>query len=137
MGNPDTPIFCGTDMMRWRDIYQGLYTFGTRNIEIFSYIEKECKAAGVAYSGLNRNKIIHLWIEQEIQAGKGEKQIMAMLDLSRKSMVTDSNDKIYGRIGMTDLSVLEKIDVEYEKRLEEIYTSFARVMVSTSELILS
>lgn len=132
MGSPNTPIFCGKDMIEWKDIYQGLYTFGTRNVELFSYIEKECQAKGVAYSGLNRNKVIHLWVEQEVQAGKGNEQLMAMLDLARKSMVTDPKDKIYGLMAMMDQKVAQEIDPDYDKELAEVYISFAKVMISTS-----
>jgi hypothetical protein len=132
MGNHQTPILCGEDMIKWGDIYHGIYTFGTRNIEIFSYIEKECKEAGVAYSGLNRNKIIHLWYEQEIQAGRMKPQLMAMLDLSRKSMATDLKDKIYGLMGLMDLEVAGKMEPDYEKGLVEVYRSFAKVVITTS-----
>jgi hypothetical protein len=137
MGNPQTPILCGKDMIKWGDIYHGIYTFGTRNIEIFSYIEKECKEARVSYSGLNRNKIIHLWYEQEIQAGRMKPQLMAMLDLSRKSMATDSKDKIYGLMGLMNLEVAEKIEPDYKKGLVEVYRSFAKVVITTSTQPLS
>jgi hypothetical protein len=61
MESDETPILCGYDLVSWGDVYRAIYTFGTRYIDIvFSYMEKECREAGVRYLGLNRNKNIHL-----------------------------------------------------------------------------
>jgi hypothetical protein len=133
MGNSQTPILCGNQMVRWGDVYHATYTFGTRYTNLmFTYIEKECKDAGVPYSGLNRNKLIHLWDEQKVQAGRNPPQFMPMLDLGRKSQATDLRDKVYGLMGLMPSEVATQIQPDYEQGLPEVYTSFAKAMITAS-----
>jgi hypothetical protein len=134
MGGEHTPILCGKDTVSWSELYHGTYTFGTHNVDLmFTLIEHECHEAGIPSSGLKRNKIIHLWTEQNVQAGREKPQIICMLDLGRISLVTEPRDKVYGVLGMTPVAVAEKIKPDYKASLAELYTSFTEVMISTSK----
>ena len=134
MGNSQTPILCGDATVRWGHIYHGIYTFGSRHIDIFfSNIERECHEASVRYSGLNRNKLIHLWDEGEVQAGKKRPQFLPMLDLGRKSTATDPRDKVYGLLGLMPPEVAAAVEPDYEKTIPEVYLSFAKAWVTTSK----
>lgn len=83
MGNSQTPILCGKEMVRWEDIYHAVYTFGSRYTNLmFTYIEKECKDAGVPYSGLNRNKLIHLWGNRRSRQGEAFRKLCLCLTLA-------------------------------------------------------
>jgi len=134
MGGEHTAILCGKDTVSWSELYHGTYTFGTHNVDLmFTLIEHECHEAGVPTSGLKRNKIIHLWTEQNVQAGREKPQVMCMLDLGRKSLVTEPRDKIYGVLGMMPVAAAENIKPNYKASLAELYISFAEVMISTSK----
>jgi len=134
MGNSQTPVLCGDATVRWGHIYHGIYTFGSRHIDIFfSNIERECREGGVRYAGLNRNKLIHLWREGEVQAGKQLPQFLPMLDLGRKSAATDPRDKVYGLLGLMPPEVAASIEPDYEKPIPEVYLSLAKTWVTTSK----
>ncbi|KAM7184419.1 Heterokaryon incompatibility protein (HET) domain containing protein [Naviculisporaceae sp. PSN 640] len=133
MGNSQTPFLCGDASVRWGQIYDGIYTFGSKHIDIFfGNIERECLEGGVRYAGLNRNKLIHLWEEGEVQAGKRPPQFLPMLDLARKSVATDPRDKVYGLLGLMPPEVAAAVEPDYEKPIAEVYLSFAKVWVTTT-----
>lgn len=133
MGSSQTPILCGNQTVTWGEVYHGIVTFASPYIDVmFTYIEKECRDAGVKYSGLNRNKIIHLWEEQNVQAGRKLLQLMPMLDLGRKSLATDPKDKVYGLLGLMPPEVADQIQPDYDLSLAEAYVSFAIAMITAS-----
>jgi Heterokaryon incompatibility protein (HET) len=134
MGGEHTPILCGKDTVSWSELYHGTYTFGTYNVNImFTLIEHECHDAGIPTSGLKRNKIIHLWTEQNVQAGREKPQVMCMLDLGRKSLATEPRDRVYGVLGVMPAAVAEKNKPNYNSSIAELYTSFTEAMISTSK----
>jgi len=57
---------------------------------------------------------------------------MPMLDLSRKSLATDSKDKVYGLMGLMPSEVASQIHPDYEQGLAEVYTSFAKALITAS-----
>ncbi|KAK7973212.1 hypothetical protein PG988_007346 [Apiospora saccharicola] len=125
MGTETTPILCGEDTMTWGELYHGVYEFGRRIDDLmFLHIEMESKKAGVDYRGLNRQKIIHLRMEQLVQAGATFSHHMSVLDLARKSYATDLRDKVYGILGLVPPQVATLTDVNYQKEPHEVYTSF-------------
>ena len=84
---------------------------------MFSLIDRERKDAGLSASGLKRNKLIHLDMERLVQVGRVKAQIMCMLDLGRKSLVTDSRDKVYGLLNMMKALVFDKLVSDYNALL--------------------
>ncbi|KAK3360758.1 heterokaryon incompatibility protein-domain-containing protein [Lasiosphaeria hispida] len=125
-GKQQTPVLCGDEVVRWGHIYHGISTFGTKQIDIFfSNTERECREAGVPYSGLNRNKLTHLWMEGNVQTGRSPPQFMPMLDLGRKSLATDLRDKVYGLMGLIPPEVAAMIEPDYDLSLSSVYISFA------------
>ncbi|KAK8068324.1 hypothetical protein PG996_007436 [Apiospora saccharicola] len=112
MGTETTPILCGEDTMTWGELYHGVYEFGRRIDDLmFLHIEMESKKAGVDYRGLNRQKIIHLRMEQLVQAGATFSHHMSVLDLARKSYATDLRDKVYGILGLVPPQVATLTDL--------------------------
>lgn len=114
------------------NIYHALYTFENRytNITMFTHIEKECKDAGVKYSGLNPDKIIHFWDEMNVQAGDAPPQFMPMLELSRKSLASDFRDKVDGLMGLMPREVASRVQPNYEQEHPEDYIFFAKAVIS-------
>jgi hypothetical protein len=55
-----------------------------------------------------------------------------MLDLGRKSQATDLRDKVYGLMGLMPSEVATQIQPDYEQGLPEVYTSFAKAMITAS-----
>ncbi len=130
-----TSILCGQQAVTWSDLYSATYSFGTHNIDVmFSLIDQERNDAGLPASGLKRNKLIHLHSEQSVQAGREKPQPMAMLDLARKSQVTDLRDKIYGMLGIMEALVSEQIVPNYHATLHQVFTNFAKAFIVTSRL---
>lgn len=134
MGSEKTPILCGEDTITWGELYDGVYEFGRRIDDLmFLHIEMESKQAGVDYRGLNRHKIIHLRMEQLVQAGATFSHHMPVLDLARKSYATDLRDKVYGILGLVPPKVATLTDVNYEKEPDEVYTSFTGAWMAGSK----
>ncbi|KAI4220441.1 MAG: hypothetical protein L6R36_007626 [Xanthoria steineri] len=124
----------GKSLREHPDLMGTVYTFGTHNTDImFSLVDRETREAGISTSGLNRNKIIHLNDEQYVQNGEDEPQFMCMLDLSRKSLSTDSRDKVYGLLGMMKESVVSRIKVDYNAQPTEVFTNFGRALISAGK----
>lgn len=133
-GRHRTTILCGQEAITWQQLFSAVYTFGTHNTDImFSLVDRETREAGISTSGLNRNKIIHLNDEQYVQNGEDEPQFMCMLDLSRKSLSTDSRDKVYGLLGMMKESVVSRIKVDYNAQPTEVFTNFGRALISAGK----
>ena len=138
LGGGRTAILCGQEAVTWGEFYDAIYSFGTHNVDVFfSLIDRERKAAGLPASGLKRNKLIHLNTEQSVQRGHAKPQFMCMLDLGRKSLVTDPRDKIYGLLGMMEASVSDQIVPDYTATLQTVFTDFAKAFISASRSCLS
>jgi hypothetical protein len=136
LGNSQTPVLCGNRVVQWGQIFHAVYTFASRHIEIiFSKIEQECDEAGVRYSGLNRNKIIHLWRYGDVRDGQLSPPLMPLFDLSRKSQTADPRDKIYGLLGLLPLEVFNTIQPDYNLEVSEVYISFAKAWIFASKHI--
>ena len=134
MGGAKSPVLCGDRVITWGEIYHGVFTFGSRIDDLmFSLVEKETKEAGLVYRGLNRLKFTHLWLEQEVQAGAGLNHYMSMLDLARKSYVSEPRDRVYGILGIVPKEVADLIDVDYDMELAQVYTLFTRNWISASK----
>ena len=126
-------ILCGKQAVTWSELYDATYSFGTHNVDVFfSLINRERKDTGLPVSGLKRNKLIHLHMEQSVQAGRAEPQFMCILDLGRKSLATDPRDKIYGLLGMMEASVSDRIVPNYNATLYQVFTDFAKAFLVAS-----
>ena len=133
LGGGRTVILCGQQAVTWRELYAATYLFGTHNVDImFSLIDQERKDAGLPPSGLKRNKLIHLDMEQSVQAGRANPQFMCMLDLGRKSLATDPRDKIYGLLGLMPAPVSDQIFPDYRASLAKVFTDFAKAFIVAS-----
>ena len=133
LGGGRTVILCGQQAVTWSEFYAAAYSFGTHNIDLmFSLINQERKDAGLPASGLKRNKLIHLDMEQSVQAGRAESQFMCMLDLGRKSLATDPRDKVYGLLGMMAAPVSDQIVPDYSATLAQVFTDFAKAFIVAS-----
>lgn len=133
MGNPQTPILCGDSMVLWSELHGAIYTFGSKNVAlVFNNIERDCKKHGFRYSGLNRNRIIHLWQEQAVQAGSGQPQYMPLLDLGRKAFATDMRDKVYGLMGLLPVDVAAITIPDYAQEVNEVFIKFATAWIKSS-----
>ena len=133
LGGGRTVILCGQEAVTWRDFYAATYSFGTHNIDLmFFLINQERKDAGLPPSGLKRNKLIHLDMEQSVQAGRAESQFACMLDLGRKSLARDPRDKVYGVLGMMAAPVSDQIVPDYSATLAQVFTDFAKAFIVAS-----
>lgn len=111
LGAGMTSVLCGHDAVTWEQLFAAIFTFGEHNIDVmFPLIDKERKEIGLPPSGLQRNRFIHLNDEQIVQSGDIDGQFICMLDLSRKSLATDSKDKVYGLLGLMTPSLASLIE---------------------------
>lgn len=131
LGGTQSPMLCGDHTVTWEELYRATYSFGKHNIDtMFSLIDQEYRAAGIEATGLKRNKLIHLNEEQAVQAGKKVAgHFICMLDLGRKSLVTDPRDKVYGLLGLTESNIAEHIVPDYNSTPTEVFTAFAKAMI--------
>lgn len=135
LSGSQAPILCGEKTVTWVDFFSALYTFGKHNVDVmFACIDRERKAVGLGPFGLNRNKIIHINFEHQKQAGRGQAQYMALLDLARKSDASDPRDKVYGILGLMDPAVSSLLSLDYSLSVEEVYTDFVRQYIEGSKL---
>jgi len=133
MANGSAQILCGSKFVSWDDLFRAVYTFGTFNVDImFTCITRERAAVGLPPYGLNRNKIIHINDEHAYQAKREDSQFLCMLDLVRKSDVTDPRDKVYGILGLMEESVAQAIKVDYTLPVDAVYVSFAESYIRTT-----
>lgn len=134
LGGTQSPMLCGDHTVTWEELYLATYSFGKHNIDtMFSLIDQKCRAAGIEATGLKRNKLIHLNEEQAVQAGKKVAgHFICMLDLGRKSLVTDPRDKVYGLLGLTESNIAEHIVPDYNSTPAEVFTAFAKAMIVSS-----
>ena len=100
---------------------------------MFSLIDRERKDARLPPGGLKRNRLIQLEEERLVQKGLAENHFFCMLDLGRKSLVTDPRDKVYGVLGMVETSVSAQITPNYDASLSEVFTSFANILIIGSK----
>lgn len=137
LGGTQSPILCGNKSVTWEELCNATYSFGTHNIDImFSLIGQECRETGIEPLGLKRNKLIHLNKEQALQAGRGSGEFMCMLDLGRKSLVTDPRDKVYGLLGLMESGLAEQIEPDYNSTPAEVFTAFAKAMIVVSKYVM-
>jgi hypothetical protein len=133
LGGSMAPILCGEKVVLWEEFFSALYTFGKHNVDvIFACIDRERKAAGLGPFGLNRNKIIHVNLEHQKQAGKAQAQYMPLLDLARKSDASNPRDKVYGILGLMDPAVSSPVTLDYRLSVEEVYTAFIHQYIEGS-----
>jgi len=130
MGNRLTPIFCGTHMVTWGQLYDALYTFTSRYIDlVFSCITVECDRLGIASKGLMRNPIIQLNRQQGIQQGLLPRHLLPILDIGRRCLVSDDRDRVYGMLALLPPELSAHIMPDYTKGVGEVYASFAKAMI--------
>ncbi|ROV95429.1 hypothetical protein VMCG_08499 [Cytospora schulzeri] len=138
MGNAATTFLCGREVATWSDFYDAIYTFTNSHLDMVSrYVEKGYRDAGASgIQGLNRNRITQLTSEQKIQATDPEHihpSLMPLLDIARSSMATDPRDRVYGILGLMPGAFREVIKVDYTLPVTEVYTCFARSMITESK----
>ncbi|RFN45624.1 het-domain-containing protein [Fusarium flagelliforme] len=127
MGNPRTPILCGGSIVSWSELYNAVYVFGSKHMDaLFGNVEREYARAGdKSYSGLNRNKVIHFWAEQSVQAGHARPQYMPLLDLGRKAFATNERDRVYSLLGLLLADVTSLISPDYDQGVNHAFHQFA------------
>ena len=133
MGNPRTPILCGSSMVSWSELYSAVYVFGSKHMDaLFGNVEREyAKAGEKSYSGLNRNKVIHFWAEQSVQ-GHAQPQYMPLLDLGRKAFATNERDRVYGLLGLLPADVTSLILPDYQQGVGHAFHKFATSWIKSS-----
>ena len=131
MGNRSTPILCGEQMLTWGELFDALYHFASRHIDlVFSWISDECATRAIEARGLKRNHIIQLNRQQNIQQRKVPWHFLPILGVGRKCRVSDDKDRVYGMMGMMNLGLTARISPNYAKSTEDVYFSFAKEVIA-------
>lgn len=132
LGNRSTPVMCGSYVVTWGEMYDALYHFTSRHIDVvFSRVATECSASGVVPMGLKRNFIIQLERQQRVQSGQAPSNLLSILDVGRKCMVSDPKDRIYGMLALLPTELAARIIPDYSKDVGSIYASFAKSMIES------
>ncbi|PQE26581.1 heterokaryon incompatibility -domain-containing protein [Rutstroemia sp. NJR-2017a BBW] len=114
--------------------------FFEKNIEAIDYLiapnlEVETKSPSPMYGSI-WPIIYHVHSLLQTQGQRvGEAGIDTLLDLTRKAKVKDARDKIYGILGLLPSHFSTMITPNYaaSKSVEEVYTEFARILLSDSK----
>jgi hypothetical protein len=134
MGDRSTPILCGRHAVTWGDLYDVVYVFASRHLDlVFSGVDREHPV----HNGLRRNHIIQLNSQQVAQKRDKEAHALPILDIARRCSVSDSRDRIYGILGMLPRRVARMVVPDYSQDPARIYWIFAKTMISACPLVAS
>lgn len=70
-----------------------------------------------------------LWIKAPKPKENDQSSLEQLLDLARKAEAKDSRDKIYGLLGLLHHDISSKIQPDYDKSKDDVFTEFATVLL--------
>lgn len=155
LGVQGSPVLCGSHSVLWGDMYNASCfmeldenRFGRdimnsgkpRKLAAWSW---EFARERVPYYGRLETSSEFLWrlpllltaVQQdEHKSNTGPLDATRVFHLSLGAKVTDQKDRVYGILGIGDISSLAKIKPDYHLSLQEVYTDFSKNLLARGDL---
>lgn len=146
LGGQGSPVLCGSHCVLWGDIYNAscfmeldenrfgrdiLDSVKPRKLAAWSW---EFARDRVPYNGGLETSSEFLWRlpllltavqHKEHESNTGLTDAIKVFHLSLGAKVTDQKDRVYGILGIADISSLVRIKADYQLSLREVYIDFS------------
>jgi hypothetical protein len=140
MGKRNTLVLCGRYTVYWDDLYHTLYYFNTpAEDQITSVIDRVLAHLEAAHQDLIHHRLYWAWnrvseakVLRNTQAQQCVPELMVTMTFGRQTKASDPRDKIYGLLGLIDISISGQIQPDYNLPLSTVYQTFATTCISTT-----